>query len=109
MITPISRDELALKLRLGAPLKLIEALGSDWYADAHLPGALNIPPSHVEHIAPGVLADPNEPIVVYASRTCGDAAAVAATLASLGYGRVQVYVDGKEDWIEAGLPVERGP
>lgn len=109
MVTPISRRELALRLRLGGPLKLIEALGPDWYDDAHLPSALNIPPSRVEQLAAQVLPDPDEPIVVYASRTCGDAAVVGAALEALGYRRVQVYLGGKEDWIEAGLRVERHP
>ena len=27
-------------------------------------------------------------------------------LAQLGYTRVRDYVEGKQDWIEAGLPVE---
>lgn len=107
MPTPISRDELALRLRLGVPLTLVEALGPDWWADAHLPGAVNVPASMVEQLAPQLLPDPYRPLVVYASRSCAEAGPAAAALEALGYRHVHVYEAGKEDWIEAGLPVDR--
>lgn len=107
MPTQISRDELALRLRLGVPLTLVEALGPDWWADAHLPGALNIPASLVERLAPRLLPDPDRQLVVYASRSCNEAGPAAAALEALGYRHVHVYEAGKEDWIEAGLPVDR--
>lgn len=87
----------------------MEALGYDWWADAHLPGAVNIPASRVEEFAPALLLDPDQPVVVYGSRTSSEAGHAAAHLEALGYRRVQVYADGKEDWIEAGLPVDREP
>lgn len=107
MPTPISRQELALRLRLGVPLALVEALGPDWWADAHLPGAVNVPASMVEQLAPRLLPDREKPVVVYASRSCTEAGPAAAALEALGYRRVHVYDAGKEDWIEAGLPVDR--
>lgn len=36
---------------------------------------------------------------------CGS---IAHALTKLGYRNVFVYAEGKADWIEAGLPVERG-
>jgi rhodanese-related sulfurtransferase len=105
--TPISRDELARRLRLGARLTLVEALGYDWWADAHLPGAVNMPASRAGVLAFALLPDLDEPVVVYASRTSGEACHAAAVLEALGYRDVQVYAEGKEAWIEAGLPVER--
>jgi rhodanese-related sulfurtransferase len=32
----------------------------------------------------------------------------AKALTDLGYSDVRIYVDGKADWIDAGLPIERG-
>ncbi len=107
MPTPISREELALRLRLGVPLTLVDALGHDWWADAHLPGAVNVPASMVEQLAPRLLPDRQRPLVVYASRSCAEAGPAAAALEALGYRHVQIYEAGKEDWIEAGLPVDR--
>ena len=38
----------------------------------------------------------------------GAAAIGRVGLAALGYTNVREYAEGKQDWIEAGLPVERG-
>ncbi len=38
--------------------------------------------------------------------TSGDIA--ARVLESIGYANVAVYADGKQDWIDAGLPVDVG-
>lgn len=107
MTTPISRQDLQSKLAGGAPPRLVEALGSAYFADAHLPGAINIPPDQVDRLAPRLLPDLGGEIVVYCSATCRNSEAVGQRLEDLGYRRVFVYSDGKEDWIENGLPVER--
>jgi rhodanese-related sulfurtransferase len=104
----ISRDELVARLATGEPLTIVEALGPDFYADAHLPGAVNIPVALARAIAPLLLPDRDAPVVVYCSRTCDESEQLAAELESMGYGDVAVYAGGKEDWIEAGLAVERG-
>jgi rhodanese-related sulfurtransferase len=47
-------------------------------------------------------------VVVYCSDSCSSSAeAVAGRLEAVGYTDVAVYVGGKEDWVEHGLPVER--
>jgi len=77
------------------------------YADAHLPGAINIPLAQVERLAPRLLPDQSVPVVVYCSGSCSSADDVARRLEAAGYTNVAVYVGGKEDWVEHGLPVER--
>lgn len=48
-------------------------------------------------------------MVVYCSNTaCQNSAIASRRLTELGYTNVLEYVEGKQDWIEAGLPVERG-
>jgi len=86
---------------------LIEALGGGFYGDAHLPGALNIPPGQVDVLAPALVPDRGAAIVVYASATCTHATAVARRLEELGYRDVAIYQGGKEEWVEHGLPLER--
>ena len=108
MTTTISRQDLQAKLGSSAPPVLVEALGSAYFADAHLPGAINIPPDQVDRLAPRLLPDLDTEIVVYCSATCRNSEAAARRLEDLGYRRVFVYPDGKEDWIEHSLPVERG-
>jgi len=105
--TPITRQELQARLaRTDRPV-LVEALGGAFFADAHLPGALNIPPGDVDRLVPQRIPARYTPIVVYGSGSCRSADAVARRLEVVGYTNVAVYVGGKEDWVEHGLPVER--
>jgi rhodanese-related sulfurtransferase len=105
--TPISRNELHRSLTSGDPLTLVEALGSAYFDDAHLPGAVNIPPDQVDRLAPALLPDSEAHIVVYCSGTCHNSEIAAQRLVDLGYSDVHVYLGGKEDWVEHGLPVVR--
>ena len=107
MNTFISRQDLHEKLTSGTPPVLVEALGAGYFADAHLPGAVNIPPDQVDQLAPGLLPALDVDIVVYCSGTCQNSTVTAQRLSELGYQHVVVYDGGKEDWIEHGLPVER--
>ena len=108
MIRPILREQLRLALIEQSPVTLIEALGAGFYADAHLPGAINIPPDQVDQLACLLPSDHTAPIVVYCSGTCTQSDMTALRLRELGYRNVAVYRGGKEDWVEHGLPVERG-
>ena len=89
------------------PPVLIEALGAAYFADAHLPGAVNIPPGQVERLAPVLVPDLNARVVVYCSARCDSSRIVARELSVLGYSDVRILDGGKEDWVEHGLPVER--
>jgi len=103
----ITREELQARLTRSGPPVLVEALGAAFYADAHLPGAINIPPGQVDRLAPQLIPARDVSVVVYCSGSCSSAAAVAGRLEAEGYTDVAVYVGGKEDWVEHGLPVER--
>jgi rhodanese-related sulfurtransferase len=103
----IGRDDLHHVMTNGHPPVLVEALGAAYYADAHLPGAVNIPPGQVDRLAPALLPDRQAPIVVYCTGTGTNSHAVAQRLEQLGYTAVAVYRGGKEDWFEHGLPLER--
>src|SRR3954469_22879519 len=105
--TPITRDQLLAKLGSDECFSLVEALGPAYFADAHLPGAANIPPDPVDRLASRLLPDPSAEVVVYCSSTCVNAPIVARRLSERGYERVRIYAWGKEDWVEHGLPVER--
>jgi rhodanese-related sulfurtransferase len=103
----ISRDDLHHLMTNGQWPVLVEALGAAYYADAHLPGAINIPPGHVDRLAAAMLPDRQAPIIVYGTGTGTSSHAVAQRLDELGYTAVAVYRGGKEDWVEHGLPLER--
>ena len=106
MTALISRDEL--RSALGS-VTIIDALAPDYYAQQHLPGAVNLVEENVEDAAPDLLPDKDAPIVVYcANPACPNSQAVAAKLERLGYANVRKYRAGIQDWAEAGLPVETG-
>ena len=104
---PITREMLHSRLVSHDRPMIVEALGVAFYADAHLPGAINIPPGQVDTLAPVLLPDRDAEIVVYCSGRSTSADAVGRRLEELGYRAVAVYQGGKEDWVEHGLPLER--
>jgi rhodanese-related sulfurtransferase len=105
----ISRQDLHALVGRREHLVLIEALPASYYAKGHLPGAINLPHDQVREMAPSLLPDRNVAIVTYcASVTCRNSHIAADTLRAMGYANVRVYAEGKQDWIEAGLPVETG-
>ena len=103
----ISREDLQNRMTDGDRPTLVEALGAGYYTDAHLPGAINIPPGQVDTLAARLLPDRQAPIVVYCTSGCASSDAVATRLEALGYAAVAVYLGGKEDWVEHGLALER--
>jgi rhodanese-related sulfurtransferase len=103
----ISREELHRRMLSAAQPTLIEALPQKYYADKHLPRALNMPHDQVDTLAPALLPDKGAEVVVYcANRQCQNSHMAAHRLTALGYTNVAVYPDGKQDWEEAGLPLE---
>lgn len=105
----ITRLQLAEKVLAGRVV-LIEALPERYYVDRHLPGAVHLPHDQVAGLAPSLLKDRDAEIVVYcANVNCQNSHIAAQALTGLGYRNVAVYAEGKQDWIEAGLPVQSGP
>jgi rhodanese-related sulfurtransferase len=108
MTAHISRDDLAAGIAAGR-LTVVDALPAAYWAQQHLPGALNLVEDDVDRLAPGLLPDRSAPVVVYCSNAaCGNSRAVAARLERLGHTDVRTYPGGIQDWVEAGLPVEAG-
>jgi len=108
-MTTITLDELTTRLDAGDPLVLVEALGPQYYEQAHLPGAINIPHTQVDELAATLLPDKQAEIVVYCSNgPCQNSGIASRRLTALGYTNVRDYHEGKAEWISAGLPTESG-
>lgn len=108
MTSTITRDELQAAIFQG-DVVVVEALGPQYYEDAHLPGAINIPHTEVARLAPQLLPDKDAAIVTYCSNlACRNSEAAAAQLRSLGYTDVRKYAEGKDDWRAAGLALQSG-
>ena len=104
----ITADELRQKLERGDDFVLIDALAPMVYAHSHLPGAINLPPTAIDsYMVARRIPDRNTEIVVYCSSpNCEDSLATGARQ-ELGYTNVSHYSGGKNEWREAGLPLER--
>jgi rhodanese-related sulfurtransferase len=107
----ISRADLQRKMgerpSAGRRLVLLEALGPMHYDRGHLPGAIQLSYEQTRELAPQLLPSRDDDIVVYcASTTCRNSHVAAGVLRTMGYRRVSVYAGGKQDWQEAGLPLE---
>lgn len=107
MIRPIKREEIVQRRDGQAPMVLVEALPEKYYRDGHLPGAIHLPHDQVRELAASRLPDRNAFIVVYcANAPCRNSQIAAQQLDALGYKNVAEYVEGKQDWVDAGLPLE---
>ena len=93
-----------------APVRPGEELDLDRLAAhlaEHLPGAIAFPLDDIDGHAARLLPDKAAAIAVYCSNSvCNNSHVVAARLTELGYTAVFRYTEGKQDWIEAGLPIE---
>ncbi|MBX6355930.1 MAG: rhodanese-like domain-containing protein [Micromonosporaceae bacterium] len=106
MTALITRDELLAEIKAGT-VTVVDALGGEYYAKQHLPGAIALVEADVDRLAPTLLPDRTAPIVTYCSnQACPNSQRVADRLTALGYTNVRKYAGGIEDWVSAGLPVE---
>lgn len=69
MDATISTKDLKAKLDRKESLTLVETLAPERYREAHLPGAVNIPPEQIQQLAPQVLPNQNAPIITYCTNT----------------------------------------
>lgn len=68
MTGTITRDELKEMMDRGARFTLVETLPVEYYRHTHLPGAINMPPDQVQELAPTLLPDKTEDIIVYCAK-----------------------------------------
>jgi rhodanese-related sulfurtransferase len=104
MIQTISRDELTAKIARHDKFRLVEVEPEDKFHQVHLPGAINLPPERVSSLALKRLKQRDAEIIVYSSDEHQSERAVRE-LIDEGYTNVREYVEGKQDWIDSGLPV----
>jgi rhodanese-related sulfurtransferase len=106
-IAEIGCRELWEKLERGDELVLVDALSPISYAAVRLPGAVNVSPRAVDDLAERLIPSLETEVVVYcANRGCDSSVDVAQRLVELGYRNVRHFAGGKQEWREAGLPLE---
>jgi rhodanese-related sulfurtransferase len=106
MTALISREELQAAINAGT-VTVVDALGGEYWAKQHLPGAVPLVLADVDAEASALLPDRDAAIVTYCSNpACANSGQVADRLTALGYTDVRKYKEGIQDWTDAGLPVE---
>ena len=65
----ISTKELKAKLDHKDKIAVVETLAPERYREAHIPGALNIPPEQIKELAPQLLPNKNAEIITYCANT----------------------------------------
>jgi rhodanese-related sulfurtransferase len=108
MTTLITRDQLRAEIEAGT-VTVVDALGGEYYAKQHLPGAIPLVEGDVSERAETLLPERGAAIVTYCSNpACPNSQRVAERLTALGYTNVRKYREGIQDWVDAGLPIESG-
>jgi rhodanese-related sulfurtransferase len=65
----VSTKELKSKRDRKENITLVETLAPERYREAHLPGALNIPPESIKQLAPQLLPNKDAEIITYCANT----------------------------------------
>jgi rhodanese-related sulfurtransferase len=65
----ISTEQLKAKLDRKDGIKLVETLAPERYREAHIPGAMNIPPEQIKELAPRLLPNKDAEIITYCTST----------------------------------------
>jgi rhodanese-related sulfurtransferase len=104
----ITADQIKSRLDRGDGLILVEALPEKSFREGHLPGAKNVPvDENFEARIRQAVPDTSAEVAVYCANTeCPASEEAAGKMEALGYENVYEYVEGKEGWQEAGLPLE---
>jgi rhodanese-related sulfurtransferase len=104
----VSLEELRRRLDAREALTLVDVREKDEWRAGYIPGAVSIPRGFLEIQAEQKLPDRNACIVVYCAGGTRSALA-AATLAELGYTRVETANPGFVRWKDLGWPMELPP
>ena len=105
-LTTITRDELRAGLDAGS-LAAVDARAPAPYGLGHLPGAINVIADDPDERVLELLPDRDAGIVTYGGAGDELGTALAGRLRALGYADVRTYREGIEDWVGAGLPLDR--
>jgi len=109
MAETITREELCTVIETGGVV-VLEALPPMYFEKEHLPGARNLPLDDIDGLAARLIPATDSTVVTYCSNAaCNNSTIAAQRLEVLGYTNVRKYAEGKQDWVDAGLPVEHGP
>ena len=106
----VNREQLKKMMDKDKTMILAEVLPLKNYHKYHIAGAVSLPLNErFEDQFQKIIPDKNRSVVLYCSNSgCQASEEASRRVEEAGYTNVYDYKDGKEDWKEAGLPVETG-
>ena len=106
-VKTVTRQELKQSIDSGENIAIVEALPEQSFQEGHIPGAIRLQADKVKTEAESLLPDKQQKIITYCGGiSCNASKKTAEALTELGYANVSAYEAGKEDWTNAGLPLE---
>lgn len=106
----ITTDDLRGMIASNKDFVLVDTRTQPEYQEAHIDGAVNIPETEFEQLAPAMLSDKAKQIVLYCSGIkCGKSKRTAVKAAALGYTNLVLYNEGFPVWEERGYKIVAGP
>lgn len=90
----------------------LDARPEEEYAEAHIPGAISVPPHSFEERFLDLMDEMDEgsALIVYCSGVeCSDSIELAERFLEVGYSDIAVFEDGWRAWVAAGGAVAEGP
>jgi len=106
MIATIDCQTLKAKLDRGERIRLVEVSRPEEYNSQHLPGAINIPLTELRQRAPQELSKYDQIVVYAGGKDAGAGLSAVSALQEMGFVNIYYFAAGKQDWLEAGFPVE---
>ena len=108
MYIDISSEDYRLRFASGehGEYQFIDVRETDEYAQAHIPGAVNIPLSEFQRRMDEISEDAP---VLLVCRTGVRSAQAAMFMASMGYDELYNLEEGTRGWMKKGYAVERRP
>ena len=103
----IDTATLAVLIRSGAPLVVLDARSGHYDDGRRIPGAKNLPVKSTASEVESVVGSNDAFIITYCSNLhCPASKALYGHLKNLGYENVLEYPDGIAGWVAPGYPVE---
>lgn len=108
MSNTINREQIKQKFENNESFILVEALPKQYFEEWHILGAINIPHDETQNKATDMLPEKDALIITYCANTdCQNSQIAANSLECMGFTNVFEYVEGKADWKDAGLPIQK--
>ncbi len=104
--------EEAHELYLSGEALFIDARPESDYEEERISGALSLPESEFDdaYFLLSPMLTPETHMVVYCQGVdCDESMIVAERLVEMGYKRVDIFLGGMPEWLEAGYPTLKGP